>query len=125
LGPSELLAAGRKIVGNSQIRRRLASAQHGVIQLTGGQSKLSCVLAGATDCERAEVHQFLEARVGSVAAASPGPVTGSALAESLAVAIQETFEVSLKPASLTPEELALADELVATKFADSAWTFRQ
>lgn len=125
LGPHELVAKGRKVVGNSQIRRRFASSQHGVIQVTGGQEALSGVLAGATDAECATVREFLEARVGSLAAATHRRVCVSEICESLIRSITEAFEIELTPGELSADECRLADDLVSAKYANPSWTFRR
>src|SRR5579859_5014556 len=66
LGPYELVADGRKFIGNSQIRRRHAATQHGVIQVRNGQSELATVVAADTDEEREQLAAYLASHVSSI-----------------------------------------------------------
>jgi lipoate-protein ligase A len=125
LGPHELMAAGRKIVGNSQIRRRRASAQHGVIQLTGGQTALVDALASVPHADRARVRRCVADRVGSLADQADRAVGANEVIAALVRTIEDTFEVMLSPGDMCGEEMRHTRELVRTKYRDPGWTFRR
>jgi lipoate-protein ligase A len=125
LGPHELIAGGQKLVGNSQVRRRFASAQHGVIQLTGGQGDLVDALANVPIADRALVKRYVADHVGSLTAHAKTAVDPSALIEALVGAVGEMLGVSLLPCNLSDEEQSRADFLVRTKYGDPGWTFRR
>jgi lipoyl(octanoyl) transferase len=125
LGPYELLWRGRKLIGNSQVRRRAASLQHGVIQVSGGQNGLIPLLAGADDDERRRLSDFLATHVGSLEEAAGRSIGADEIAGALAVAFEVALDVRLLPGSLTPSEERLTEEFVETKYADAGWTFRR
>jgi lipoate-protein ligase A len=125
LGPYELMADGRKIVGNSQIRRRRASTQHGVIQLTGGQAALVHALAAVPDNDRARVRRFVAERVGSLTAQAQRRICAPDVVKALVGAMEETFEVTLLQGELCDKEKAHIGELLRTKYREPCWTFRR
>lgn len=125
LGAYELVCQGYKLIGNSQIRRRHASTQHGVIQLSGDQSQVSAVMAHASDEERAALGDYLHTHVGAVDRCAGHPVSALELTKAVVSAFTEAFNVCLEPATLTPFERARADELTETKYGNDEWTYRR
>jgi lipoyl(octanoyl) transferase len=125
LGPFELMVDGRKVVGNSQIRRRRASTQHGVIQLVGGQSELAEVVAGASLPERLELARFVSERVGPVTNDRADSVVSSALISALVRAFEEVLDVCFEPGQLTGDEGRRSEWLLAMKYREPTWTFRR
>ncbi len=125
LGPYELVDGGRKVVGNSQIRRRASASQHGVIQLTGDQRDLAGVIAAPSHAERQALAGYLAARVSSVEASAARPVGGTAVVGALVAAFAEVLDVTFVVDDLSQAERGLAAELVATKYGCAAWTFRR
>lgn len=126
LGPYELLdQRGRKLIGNSQVRRRAGALQHGTIQVSGSQSAIADVLANLSATERSEIVRYLSTHVGSVEESAGRPVCASEIIDALARSIEEAFAVHLAASSLTDRERCLADELVKTKYGERSWTFRR
>jgi lipoate-protein ligase A len=125
LGPYELVHQGRKLVGNSQIRRRAAATQHGVIQVTGDQVELVDVIPSPTQADRAALREFLSGHVSSLEANAHQPIEASMLANALATAFQDSFGVHFACGVLTAAEQRLTSELLATRYRDPAWTFRR
>ena len=125
LGPYELLANGRKLIGNSQIRRRHAATQHGVIQVLGGQSELTSIVAADSDEDREQLGTFLSCHVSSISEATDRPISMSRLAEAIVNSLIESLEIQVLPGVLDNREEALAEELIETKYANSAWTNRR
>jgi lipoate-protein ligase A len=125
LGPFELLVGGKKVIGNSQVRRRSASTQHGVIQLTGNQSALVDVLAGASPVERRALADYLTQRAGPVSDGSVPPISAAKLIVELVRAFEDTFEVRIEPGQLSVNEEEQAACLVVTKYGEPTWTFRR
>jgi len=124
LGLYEHLAEGKKVVGTSQIRRRLANAQHGVIQLSGSQADLIDVLSGITPGESRELFSFLRSHVGSLTR-SPQYFSPSALCEAIAATFGDRLGVKWSVGELTMTEKQLAGQLVANKYGSDLWTYRR
>jgi lipoate-protein ligase A len=124
LGPFEHLVAGKKLVGNSQVRRRHANAQHGVIQVSGNQTDLVEVLSDTTEGGRADVRDFLATHIAALAPDNPA-VSLSEICSPITVALGEAFNLRWDVGELSEAEQALADELIAEKYGADAWTFRR
>lgn len=125
LGAYELVCQGHKLIGNSQVRRRHAAIQHGVIQLSGDQSGLSAIMANTNDAEREALAGYLRDRVGSIEVYAGRPVAPSELAHAIAAQFAHAFNVCLAPAGLAPFERTQADALIQTKYANPEWTCRR
>ncbi|MGH2458511.1 MAG: lipoate--protein ligase family protein [Chloroflexota bacterium] len=126
LGPYELLdRCGRKLTGNSQIRRRHGSLQHGTIQVSGNQAELVDVLAGLEPSEMVTLAAYLQTRVGSLEASAGREISGADLADALGWAFEETLGICLSAGDLSGRERCAAAELVTTKYRDPGWTNRR
>jgi lipoate-protein ligase A len=124
LGPFELVHQGRKLIGNSQTRRRLANAQHGVIQRAGGQAELAAVVS-ASPTDRSDLADYLTLKVGSLDAATGRAVSVEEIANAIVAALQECLGVALVEGSLAESERQLAETLAETKYRNPEWTFRR
>jgi lipoate-protein ligase A len=125
LGPYELLTAGHKVIGNSQVRRRLASLQHGTIQVSASQAALLDILAGSGDRERDDLRTFLDSHVGSLEAAAGRAIEISRVVEAIAHAIEASICTQLAVGGLTRNEMQRARDLVDEKYGNPEWTFRR
>lgn len=124
LGAFELTYQGRKLIGNSQIRRRLSSAQHGVIQIDGAQTDISEVIASADARDRERLAEYLTARVTSLSASAGRQVAPAEVEAALIDPVACQLDRRLEVEELTRGERELSAELVRTKFGDPAWTYR-
>ena len=126
LGPYELLdRSGRKLTGNSQIRRRYGTLQHGTIQLSGNQSELVGVLANLAPAESPGLVAYLLTHVGSLEESAGHGISGVDLAEALTRAFGQALGVCLAAGALTDRERCAAEDLAETKYRDPAWTNRR
>lgn len=126
LGPYELLdRRGRKLTGNSQIRRRHGALQHGTIQLSGHQSELVGVLADLPPAECPDLITYLLTHVGPLDESAGHGIGGPVVAEALARAFEEVLGVRLAAGALTDRERCVAVDLAKTKYGDPAWTNRR
>lgn len=124
LGPYEIVTDRKKLVGNSQIRRKDSAVQHGVIQVSGGQGPLGHVMAGDSE-EREALATYLESHVGSLEDALRRPVRIDEVVECLASAFQDVLDIGLQPGTLSEAEHQASAELVAAKYGNSEWTYRR
>lgn len=112
IGAWELVAAGRKLVGSAQARRRGAFLQHGSIPIRLDPSRLAAVLRVPIDGAR-----FID-----LERAAGAPVTSDALDSALVVGFEAAFDVSLRPGALTESESLRAAELRCWKYDSMSWT---
>jgi lipoyl(octanoyl) transferase len=124
LGPYEHLVARKKLVGNSQVRRRLANAQHGVIQVAGGQTDLVEVLSGIAEADRADLRGFMTSHIAALAPEA-GAVSLTQICEAITRAFAEAFDLQWEAGKLTEAEQALTRELIAVKYGADSWTYRR
>jgi lipoate-protein ligase A len=112
-GAYEIAVGGRKLVGSAQRRQRGAFLQHGSVVLDADPTRIRAVFPH--EPEPTTGMTTLAAVLGS----RPGFDTVRA---SLATGLAEVFGVPLEPASLSPDERALVETLVADKYGTEAWT---
>jgi len=126
LGPYELLDCHRrKLIGNAQVRRRTCAIQHGTVQVSGTQSGLVEILAGATAAERSRVTEYLSTHVGSVEESARRCIAAEEVAGAIAEALAESLAIQLVTGALSETERCLADRLATTKYRDPGWTHRR
>jgi lipoyl(octanoyl) transferase len=125
VGPYELVADGRKLLGNSQIRRRHAATQHGVIQVFGGQSELAAVVAADTNTEREQLATYLASHVSSISERTGHRISTPRLCDAIVTTLVETLAIQILPGALDDREGKLAEELLETKYANPDWTSRR
>jgi lipoate-protein ligase A len=112
LGPHEIAAGDRKLVGSAQARRRRAFLQHGSIPLRLDAARLSAALGAEADPER-----FTD-----VLSAAEHPVDAQALDAALVAGFELAFGVSLRRGELGRDESLRAAELRCWKYDSIAWT---
>lgn len=116
---------GRKLVGSAQARIAGVLLQHGSILLDLDVEKLVSVFRFADPGERDRVAAELREKATSLSELLGRPVGFKEAYDAVAWGVREYFhdiEVDFEDGQLTPEELALAGELEATKYATDAWT---
>jgi lipoate-protein ligase A len=101
----ELLLEGRKVVGSAQVRRAGVILQHGSMLLSFSPERHARFLA------RADLGRLRRRAIG-VGDAAGRKVTWEEAARAFAAGFARGLEITLVEASLTPEELRLAGELV-------------
>lgn len=115
----DLVAAGRKVVGSAQVRKRGSILQHGSVPLTIRVEDHLAVMPGRGVSRRSET-QLSEAAQG-IAQALGQSLSFEQLAQALAGGFEAAFDMTLEPGALTPEEAARAAELREGKYATEAW----
>lgn len=121
----ELVVEGKKVAGSAQTRQKGVILQHGSILLDMDVEMLFSLLNFPS--ERVKMRMMESFRQKAV---TINEVSGRAV--SLAEAIEAFYHgfasglgVELVPQELTSEELALAEELAATRYATHEWNFRR
>jgi lipoate-protein ligase A len=112
-GAYEIAVGGRKLVGSAQRRQRGSFLQHGSVLLGADPARIRAVFPREADPTGGMT--TLASELGR----SPG---FDVVVEALAAGLAEALGAPLAPAGLSPDEIALAESLVADKYATEAWT---
>ncbi len=112
-GAYELAVEGRKLVGSAQRRQRGAFLQHGSVVLDADAARIRAVFPREPEPT---------AGMTTLAALLGRPPRFDTVAAALAAGLAEALGATLEPASLSPEEAALVEALVADKYGTEAWT---
>ena len=120
----EITVGGKKLVGSAQRRRGEGVLQHGSLPLTGDLTRITNALVFDDEASRQKAAERLLQRATTVETALHRPVSWEQAAQALSSAFAEALNLELAPGELTPAELIRAKELVAGRFANSAWTER-
>ena len=112
-GAYEIAVGGRKLVGSAQRRQRGSFLQHGSVLLGADPARIRAVFPREADPTTGMT------TLAGVLGRSPG---FDAVVEALAAGLAEALGVPLVPGGLSPDESALTDALVASKYRTEAWT---
>lgn len=112
VGAWEIEAAGRKLVGSAQVRRRTAVLQHGSIPMRLDPARLSTVLGRPVDGSA-----FTD-----LVRAAGRAVDGAELDAACIAGFEESFGAKLLPGALGEAEALRAAELRCWKYDSMAWT---
>jgi lipoate-protein ligase A len=115
----DLVAAGRKVVGSAQVRKRGVILQHGSVPLTIRVEDQLAVMPGRGASKRSEA-QLSQAAQG-IAEALGQPLGFAQLARALAGGFEEAFGIVLQEGDLTAAERAKAGQLREGKYAREEW----
>lgn len=119
----ELTASGRKLVGSAQWRRGNGVLQHGSVPLSGDVAAVVDYLA-LSDADSERARALLRRRACTVEDALGWRATFDQVADAIASGLSQTLDLRWEPASLTPAELARADQLMTTRYGADAWNLR-
>jgi len=121
---SELTVRGKKVVGSAQTRSRVALLEHGSIPLELDISRLLALL-NLDRLRRGPLAQRLARRAAGLKQLGQGAITLEQLKAALARGFEEEFGFVLEPGEPSPEERALAGELMRKKYRTAAWNLRR
>ncbi|MCO6450872.1 MAG: lipoate--protein ligase family protein [Caldilineales bacterium] len=119
----ELCVGSYKIFGSAQSRRAGYVLQHGSLPLYGDVTRLVGLLA-LPDAEQEQLRNSLRLRAATVEQLMGRRVTFWEAATVLVDGLTSALEIDLDEGELSPDELDLARELEAEKFANPGWTNR-
>lgn len=116
----ELSTAGRKLVGSAQKRLHRSLLQHGSVPLWLDRQRLFACLRVPSE-QRLTLLQEAYGTMAAVNEVASTPVHSSMLHEALRTGFAETFDTELRECELSGEERQLAQHLLVTKYATTAW----
>ena len=120
----EISVGNQKLIGSAQRRAGGYVLQHGSLPLHGDITRLVEVMAFEDESQRRAFRAHLAERATTLEAALGRRASFWEAAAVLLDGLNSVLEVDFDEQSLTPEELALAQEIEAEKYGSDAWTGR-
>lgn len=117
----EILAAGRKLVGSAQARRRRVVLQHGALPLEGDVARIADVLA-LSEADRQRLREELGRKAIALDHALGYKVSFSECAAALSLGFSRVLNLTLERGELVPDEQT-AMELLREKHNKREWLF--
>ena len=120
----EITFQGKKLIGSAQARRKEGILQHGSLPLFGDLTRIIQVLHNPDQEARNTASDRLLDRAITVEGALGKQVPWEIAAHAVSDGFKNTLNVEFSEQDLSDGEKARAEELVANKYANSAWTNR-
>ena len=118
----EITVQGRKLLGSAQSRRAGYVLQHGSLPLEGDITRLIDVLA-LPEQDVIRLRHQLSTRACTLSQALPtGVVEFTEVAAVLSDSFEQVLNLTLKPSTLTSDELRRSAVLIREQFANLTWT---
>jgi len=122
----EITAAGRKLMGSAQSRRKGYVLQHGSLPLRGDVARLVDVLALPRAAQDHLRQQLRQQAVTLAEALELSPDSDQLdfprIAAAMADGFASTLDQDIEPGTLSPNELRRSAELIRNRYTDPAWT---
>ncbi len=118
----EISVGGRKLIGSAQLRRKGALLQHGTLPLFGDLARICDVLRFESEASRMARKRNLRERALTLAEAAGKPLSWSAVASAFEQGFASAFDLDIQPGQLSPAESNQAEQLLADRFGNPAWT---
>ncbi|WP_029099440.1 lipoate--protein ligase family protein [Brevibacillus thermoruber] len=121
----ELVVEGKKVAGSAQTRQKGVILQHGSILLEMDVELLFSLLNFPSERVKQRMMESFRQKAVTINEVNPRPIGLQEAVEAFRNGFASGLEVELVPGELTPEETALAEELVRTRYAADEWNFRR
>lgn len=119
----EITVSGKKLIGSAQARRKEGVLQHGSLPLYGDLTRITRALRYVSEADRARAAERLLAHAANTALLGKD-VTWEDSADAFARAFRDTLCLDFIEEGLSEAEQRRAEELVAQKYSNPAWTER-
>ncbi len=120
----EISVHGKKIIGSAQRRASGFVLQHGSLPLIGDVTRLVEVMSFADEGARQAFRTHLAGRATTLEAALGRRVSFWEAATAIVDGLNSALDLDFEEAELTPEELAMAQDIEQSKYASPEWTLR-
>jgi len=121
----EVVIDGKKIVGSAQTRKEGVLLQHGSILLDLDVDKLFTVLKTPSEKVKERIKQDFPNRAISLDTVLGKKIAYEDLIHIMQRGFAEALGIKLSPGALTPQEIALAEELAEKKYSSFEWNKRK
>ncbi|WP_432355894.1 lipoate--protein ligase family protein [Sporosarcina sp. A2] len=121
----ELVVEGKKVAGSAQTRQKGVILQHGAILLSLDEDKLVSLFKFESDEIREQVRKSLPDKAVAIDRLSEREITVEECSLAFAQGFEIALEMELVPFTLTPERLAIVEDIEQRKYANDAWTYRK
>ncbi|MGQ9904445.1 MAG: lipoate--protein ligase family protein [Anaerolineae bacterium] len=115
----EVVGGGKKLVGSAQWRRVDGVLQHGSLPLRGDIARICRYLANAPSPEQVRAH------AGTLSEVASRDVSWSEVAQAWQSAFADTLDIVFTTQPLSAAELQATEALLASRYANDAWTMRR
>lgn len=120
----EILAAGKKLIGSAQARRKEGVLQHGSLPLTGDLTRITQALVFPNEASRSAAAARLLAHATTVESAFGLKVTWGQAAAAFKTAFSQVLSIDFIQEELSLAERKRALELVQAKYDHPSWNAR-
>ncbi|MBO8163168.1 MAG: lipoate--protein ligase family protein [Brevibacillus sp.] len=121
----ELVVEGKKVAGSAQTRQKGVILQHGSILLDMDVDLLFSLLRFPSERVKQRMVESFRQKAVTINEVRSTPVSLDQAIEAFKQGFASGLDVQLVTQSLTDEEMALAEELVRTRYATREWNFRR
>lgn len=120
----EITVSGKKIIGSAQARKNNAVLQHGAIPLSGDITRITRVLRYPNEETRNNAAKRVLSRATTIQVESGCLISWETAVTDFITTFEMVHQLTLKPGSLSAEEIKSARELEKDKFGNTTWTGR-
>lgn len=120
----EITAAGKKLIGSAQLRRKGGVLQHGSLPLTGDIGRICQVLVFPDDELRSKAMFRLRHRATTIEQFLGRRIPWQDAADAVEAGFREALGIPLIQQGPSQEEVRKADELSAERYESQEWTHR-
>ncbi|USG68443.1 lipoate--protein ligase family protein [Brevibacillus ruminantium] len=121
----ELVVEGKKVAGSAQTRQKGVILQHGSILLDMDVELLFSLLTFSSDRLKERMMDSFRKKAVTINEVSNRPIRLPEAMTAFRQGFQEGLGIELLDSELTAEELALAQELAATRYSTDEWNLRR
>lgn len=120
----EITAAGKKLIGSAQARKKEGVLQHGSLPLTGDLARICQALVFENEPAREDASKRLLARATTVESALGRVIRWETAAQAFIHAFESQLGLSFERGELSESEIKRTDELVKEKYDHPSWMER-
>lgn len=120
----EITAAGKKLIGSAQARKKEGVLQHGSLPLSGDLARICQALVFKDSASRENARQRLLARAVTIESALGEQISWETAAQAFVKGFETQLGISFQRGELSRSESERAEELIKEKYANPAWTER-
>lgn len=118
----EITAAGKKIIGSAQARKKTSLLQHGSLPLVGDLALITKALRYPTDAERRQASEVLLQKAITVYDVLGVEISWDQAARTLTDSFSRVLNLNLVEGDLSPDEMDHALQLESDQFGHPDWT---